>query len=268
MKQKAVILQIELQGIQSLSENLPPGELENLIVELHTLFDTTLKLHNGALKDFTGDNVLGIYPENQTKTHAAVHALDSAFALKEQLQAIVTDKIPDHPVGLKTGISSGVIIETFIGSGENRRTNLLGDAIKNAERICRFAENGQILVGQSVLESSKDHFEFQSLEPIPLKGGADSLAIFEPVSKKRKKLELKTTGERKIASEMVGRSREMEQMEGLFKQLLAGKGCIVNVVGKAGIGKSRLIAEMKVQPVMEKVLMLEGRALSNGQNLS
>jgi class 3 adenylate cyclase len=268
VKQKAVILQIELQGIQTLSENLPPVELENLIVELHKLFDTTLKLHNGALKDFTGDNVLGIYPENQTKTPAAVHALDSAFALKEQLQAIVTDKIPDHPVGLKTGISSGVIIETFIGSGENRRTNLLGDAIKNAERICQFAENGQILVGQSVFESSKDHFEFQSLEPIPLKGGADSLAIFEPVSKKRKKLELKTTGERKIASEMVGRSREMEQMEGLFKQLLAGKGYIVNVVGKAGIGKSRLIAEMKVQPVMEKVQMLEGRALSTGQNLS
>jgi tetratricopeptide (TPR) repeat protein len=67
---------------------------------------------------------------------------------------------------------------------------------------------------------------------------------------------------------MVGRGREMEQLESLFKQLLAGKGWIVNIVGKAGLGKSRLMAEMKAQPVMEKVLLLEGRAVSTGQNLS
>jgi tetratricopeptide (TPR) repeat protein len=60
----------------------------------------------------------------------------------------------------------------------------------------------------------------------------------------------------------------MEQLEGLISNLAAGKGAIVNIVGKAGIGKSRLIAEMKVQPVIDKVLMLEGRASSTGQNLS
>ena len=54
----------------------------------------------------------------------------------------------------------------------------------------------------------------------------------------------------------------------MIKNLVNGKGSIVNIVGKAGIGKSRLMAEMKVQSVMDKVQMLEGRALSNGKNLS
>jgi len=94
------------------------------------------------------------------------------------------------------------------------------------------------------------------------------LPVFELLRRKRKKPELKVSGERKIVSEMVGRSREMGQLESLFNQLIAGKGSVVNIVGKAGIGKSRLMAEMKVQPVMEKVVMLEGRALSTGQNQS
>ncbi|MEZ5196727.1 MAG: AAA family ATPase [Bacteroidales bacterium] len=86
--------------------------------------------------------------------------------------------------------------------------------------------------------------------------------------KKKKKLDIKPKSERKIVSPMVGRSREADQLEGLIKNLVAGKGSIVNIVGKAGIGKSRLMAEIKVQPIMEKLLLLEGRAVSTGQNLS
>jgi predicted ATPase len=74
--------------------------------------------------------------------------------------------------------------------------------------------------------------------------------------------------QRKIVSEMVGRGREAELLESLIKKLIGGKGSLVNIVGKAGIGKSRLMDEIKVQPIMEKVLLLEGRAMSTGQNLS
>lgn len=72
---------------------------------------------------------------------------------------------------------------------------------------------------------------------------------------KRTKLHPGSFPKRKIASEMVGRSTEMEQIESLFNQLMAGKGSVVNIVGKAGIGKSRLMDEMKAQPIMDKVFM-------------
>ena len=67
---------------------------------------------------------------------------------------------------------------------------------------------------------------------------------------------------------MVGRDKEFRQLEKQVMQLINGRGSVVNIVGQAGIGKSRLMAEMKQNDILEKVAIFEGRAFSNGQNLS
>jgi class 3 adenylate cyclase/tetratricopeptide (TPR) repeat protein len=267
-KQQAVILFATLQGISSPDELVPEEAMTDFINGIHKLFETTLRFHQGKLERFTGDTALGVFSGGQTQSPSALHALDAAFAIKEQLQTLFDEKLPGQPFGVKMGMASGMITETTIGSGESQQTAILGEAVNNAERICRFCENEQVMTDQAVYEAAGEYYEFQKLEAIPLKGGMETLPIFEPIKKKHKKLDLKISPQRKIVSEMVGRSREMEQLEGLISNLAAGKGAIVNIVGKAGIGKSRLMAEMKAQPIMEKVLVLEGRALSTGQNFS
>lgn len=267
-KQQAVILSAAIQGIGSLDELMPEKAIAEFINEIHKLFETTLRIHHGKLRRFTGDTALGVFYGSQTKSPAALHALDAAFAIKEQLQALFNEMLPGHAAGFRAGLAAGNITETTIGSGESQHSAILGGAISHAERICRFCGSDQILADKNVFEATGDYYAYEKLEPIPLKGGVETLPIFEPIKKKHKKLDLKIIPQRRIVSEMVGRSREMEQLERLISNLAAGKGTIVNIVGKAGIGKSRLIAEMKAQPVMEKVQMLEGRASSTGQNLS
>ena len=71
-----------------------------------------------------------------------------------------------------------------------------------------------------------------------------------------------------IYSEMVGRDEEMNLLRHLVTGLVTGKGGIVNVIGEAGIGKSRLMAELKSDPAMKQVTLLEGQAISMGRNLS
>jgi tetratricopeptide (TPR) repeat protein len=67
---------------------------------------------------------------------------------------------------------------------------------------------------------------------------------------------------------MVGRDMELDRLELQVVKAINGEGSVVNIIGEAGIGKSRLVAELKKRDVMKRVTTLEGRAISIGRNLS
>jgi predicted ATPase len=71
-----------------------------------------------------------------------------------------------------------------------------------------------------------------------------------------------------IYSEMVGRDNELHKLELQVMKVINGQGSIVNIIGEAGIGKSRLVAELKKREMMKSMKVLEGRAISIGGNLS
>ena len=71
-----------------------------------------------------------------------------------------------------------------------------------------------------------------------------------------------------VSSEMVGRDQELAKLEFHILKAVNGQGSVVNVFGEPGIGKSRLIAELRKRDVISRVSFLEGRSISIGKNLS
>jgi ATP/maltotriose-dependent transcriptional regulator MalT len=59
---------------------------------------------------------------------------------------------------------------------------------------------------------------------------------------------------------LVGRARELAELEGALDQLAAGEPCFVRIVGEPGIGKSRLLAEICRRGEDRGYLVLDGRA--------
>lgn len=267
-KKEATILSVEISGLQSLAENLSSEEIDKLMNDIHSLCETTFRLHHGKINQFTGETILSVFQQKSSSKSAGIHAVDAAFNLNDQFQSLVHNKNSDYRLKLKVGIAVGTIVSTEIGTGENKQNTLMGEAVNHATRICKFAGEGQVLVDKLTHQETIEYYESQSLEPIPIKGGVEILPVFELTGTKRKKIDLKTISERKIVSEMVGRTKEAELLERQIKKLITGKGSIVNIVGKAGIGKSRLMAEIMIQPDMKNIVLLEGRALSTGHNLS
>ncbi|MGH7786006.1 MAG: ATP-binding protein [Candidatus Binatia bacterium] len=76
-----------------------------------------------------------------------------------------------------------------------------------------------------------------------------------------------TTGQA-IHSPLVGREAELQLLRQHVAQVLRGDGGIVSLVGEAGIGKSRLVAEAFAGPEMRPAALLVGRSLAVGQSLS
>jgi class 3 adenylate cyclase/tetratricopeptide (TPR) repeat protein len=265
-KQEAVILSAQFSGFLKLIEGLSNDRITELMNEIHTIIQNAAKLHQGEISRYTGEKLVMVF--NGSSSRPSSNAIDVALELKDHIRSYSEKRELDFGPGLKSGLASGEVLTAEYGSIDSKQSSIMGEAVNHANRICEFAGNDQILVDANIHGTTKKSFEYQSLEPIPLKNTEGSLPVFLLTAKKRKKLELKASSERKIVSEMVGRDREFEVITMRLKELSNGKGSIMNIVGKAGIGKSRLLAEIKVQPDLEKIALYEGRALSSGENQS
>jgi hypothetical protein len=144
----------------------------------------------------------------------------------------------------------------------------MGDTITLTSQLKDLSTKGKIYAGQLTYKNTRNYFEYKKLKPITLKGQAGTFDVFELLSTKEKIHRPKLGPERLIHSEMVGRDDELNKLELSVMKVINGEGAIFSVTGEAGMGKSRLIAELKNKELMKKVTLLEGRALSIGKNLS
>jgi predicted ATPase len=131
-----------------------------------------------------------------------------------------------------------------------------------------LAEPGTTFVTEETFRLTKGLFRFQALGKKMVKGKEGPVSVYKVLSGKEDFNRPRLGSERMIYSEMVGRDKELDKLELQVHLAIDGKGSVVNIIGEAGIGKSRLVAELKKREVVQRVSLLEGRAISIGRNLS
>ena len=167
------------------------------------------------------------------------------------------------PLSMHSGINTGLVVTAEVDP-EKGSQGVAGDAVNLAARLSGLAGPGEILVGEETVRRTKGGFEFQDLGSKRVKGKAEPVAMFKLTSAKAQS----PVQGRQVSSAMVGRDQELDRLELQVMKVINGEGSVVNVIGEAGIGKSRLLAELRLREVMQKVTLLEGRAISIGRNLS
>ncbi|MEZ5195593.1 MAG: AAA family ATPase [Bacteroidales bacterium] len=215
-----------------------------------------------------GENIKAVFGIPEPLNEAPAKAVGAAIDLIERFKTFNEVKELPNPVYLRVGLETGPVIVSKVGKDEHSRFNVFGETVNTALHIRDFAEKGQIIAGPNLHSKLKGQIEFFPLEPVPVKGQKEPLQVFEFIRKKKKEFKSETSTGRMITSEMVGRQTEFELLQNGVFNLINGKGSIINITGKAGIGKSRLFAELRQKELMKKVALFEGRAVSNGQNLS
>ena len=166
---------------------------------------------------------------------------------------------------MRIGLNSGSVVVGAIGDDLRMDYTAQGDTANLASRMESKAQPGTVLVAEATYRLVGDSFEFESLGQIPVKGKEKPVAVYRL---KDKAFKARARSEREVYSELVGRDQELDRLELQILKAVNGEGSVVNVVGEAGIGKSRLMAELKKRDVMKRVMLLEGRAISMGKNLS
>ena len=111
------------------------------------------------------------------------------------------------------------------------------------------------------------HLKLDSpLKPTKVKGKSEPIPSYKVLSEKAGAARI--SREMQVSSEMVGRDQELAKLELHILKAVNGQGSVVNVFGEPGVGKSRLLAELRQRDVISRVSFLEGRSISIGKNLS
>ena len=118
-------------------------------------------------------------------------------------------------------------------------------------------------MGEETARRTRGRFAFQDLGAKRVKGKAEPVSVYKLISGKV----AAPAADRQVSSAMVGRDQELNRLELQVIKVVNGEGSVVYIIGEAGIGKSRLIAELRRRDMMTKVVLLEGRAISIGRNL-
>ena len=162
---------------------------------------------------------------------------------------------------MRLGLNSGPVVVGAIGDDLRMDYTAIGDTINLASRMESSAAPGTVLVSGHTQRLAKDFFAFSSLGPISVKGKEepqDAYVLLSPT-------EVTTRIGASVSAGLtpfVGRVKEMDTLTEALDKARSGQGQVVGIVGEAGVGKSRLLLEMK--RLFTDMALLEGHASTTG----
>jgi adenylate cyclase len=169
------------------------------------------------------------------------HDDDSVRAVAAALELRTIPPEVDFISGVQIGISQGRMRAGAYGGPMRRTYGVLGDEVNVAARLMGKAESGQIWVSERVADAATKHYRFDYVGAIPLKGKTEPLPVYTPAGRSLPSLQ-RPAG--LFTGLLVGREIELARMEQVLGAVLGGTGQILRVEGVAGVGKSRLTAEL------------------------
>ncbi len=235
---------------------LEPEVQRSLMDRLLSELCATLKRHGATVETLIGEEVLAVFGVPSVREDDALRAVRAAAEIRERLAALASTV--GVTVDLRAGVNTGLVLA---GDGESSAT---GQAVNIAARLARAEGSEQIVLSHDTWSLVRDAVEVQAIT-LPT-GGSPSIprTAFRLVS-----VDPTAPGvARHLDAAMVGRTRELGVLEEVWQRSLNERSFhLCTVVGPAGIGKSRLVAELLIR-VEADATVLRGRCLHYGESIT
>ncbi len=243
------VLFCDVAGSTALGESVDPEALRALLARYFDEMKAIVERHGGAVEKFIGDAVMAVFGVPQVHEDDALRAVRAAVEMRRAL--------PEIGIRARIGVSTG---EVVVGTAERLAT---GDAVNVAARLEQAAEAGEILLGPETAHLVRDAVETEPTEPLELKGKSEPLVAHRLLAFH----EEAPAFARHFDAPLVGRERELRRLEEAFGQAAADRSCqLFTILGAAGVGKSRLAAELTSS--LDGARVLRGRCLPYGEGIT
>jgi predicted ATPase/class 3 adenylate cyclase len=239
------VLFCDVVGSTALGESIDPEALRATLARYFGRMKAIVERHGGTVEKFIGDAVMAVFGIPVVHEDDALRACRAAIEMREAF--------PELGVEGRLGVTTG---EVVTGTEERLAT---GDAVNVAARLQQAAQPGEALVGEETLALVRAAVDVEAVEPLALKGKAEPVPALRLVA-------VRDAAERRPKVGFVGRERELAAIHQAWEGALADRRCeLVTIVGEAGVGKSRLVAEALASV---RARLVQGRCLPYGEGIT
>jgi class 3 adenylate cyclase/tetratricopeptide (TPR) repeat protein len=248
----------DVVGSTRLTEQLDPEDAREVLGTAVRKMVEAVETFGGTVKDLAGDGVLALFGAPIAHEDDAERAVRAALRIVREREA---ERSSDAAApSVRVGIETGLVVLGPVGAGGRVEYGATGDAINTAARLQSHAPPGGIFVGDVTRRAVEDRFELGSPVRLELKGKSEPVSAFEVLGER--------AGPRSapILGRMVGRERDLERAMRIADVALGGDGGLLLVIGEPGIGKSRLVDELRARVGETALMWIEGRCVSFGES--
>ncbi len=250
-RKQVTVLFCDIANSTALAERLGPEAMHALLNRFFELALGEVHRYEGTINQFLGDGFMALFGAPVAHEDHAHRAILAAAGIRRAL----TEQ-RDMELVVRTGLNTGIVVVGKIGDNLRMDYTAVGDTTHLAARLQQLAEPGTILLSEATQRLVEGYVESAFLGERQVKGlPPQGVYRFESLKPGAARFDVAL---RRGLTPLVGRRRELEILERCYHEARPGAVRVVNVLGEAGVGKSRLLYEFRRRLEKDQVFLLIG----------
>ena len=253
----------DLVGSTEMSQRLDPEDLRQLLASYQSACNAAIARFDGYVARYMGDGLLVYFG------YPTAHEDDAERAVRAGLEVVAGVASLDLPydveLEVRVGIATGMVVAgDIVGEGASEERTVLGETPNLAARLQGIAPPGGVVIAAVTRDLVEGRIQMEALEAVQLKGFSEPVQAYLAITvQTASRFEAATI--RGLTS-FVSRESELQLLADRWQQACSGEGQVVLLSGEAGIGKSRILRELREQLGTESYTSLHYECSPYGAN--
>ena len=265
-RKQVTVLFADIKGSLELIADRDPEEARHILDPVLEHLMAAVHRYEGTVNQVMGDGIMALFGAPVAHEDHAVRACYAALAMQAALRRYGEEVRRTHGLAVQSrvGLNSGDVVVRAISNDLHMDYSAIGQTTHLAARMEQLATPGSILLTATTLRLVEGLVQVHALGPIPVKGLAEPVEVFELIGASTVRRRLQAAVARGL-TRFVGRQTELDALSHAQERAGAGHGQVVALVGEAGVGKSRLVYEFVHSHRTRAWLVLESASVSYGK---
>jgi class 3 adenylate cyclase/tetratricopeptide (TPR) repeat protein len=265
-RKHVTVLFADVKGSMELLGDRDPEEARKILDPILERMMGAVHRYEGTVNQVLGDGIMALFGAPLAAEDHAVRACYAALAMQREIRRY-TEELRRRlgvEVQIRVGLHSGEVVVRAISNDLHMDYSAIGQTTHLAARMEQLASPGSIRLTADTYRLAEGFVQVSFLGPVPVKGVADPVEVFELVDTALARTRLQAAAASGL-TRFVGRGAELDQLRQASEKAGSGRGQIVAVAGEPGVGKSRLFWEFLHSHRVQSWLLLESNSVSYGK---